>query len=111
MAERLVYTEEAAGSSPAPSTMIKRVDCKITGRVQLVLFRDSSRRQAVKLRLTGFVKNERDGSVHTIAEGEEENLFKFVEYLKKGPPLARVDSVEVKWGESTNEFSKFKIEY
>lgn len=91
--------------------MQKRVECRVTGRVQMVLYRDFTRRQARSLGLVGFVKNNPDGSVTVIAEGEEEKLRTFIEYLKKGPLFARVNNVRVERKEATGEFSQFEIVY
>jgi len=89
----------------------KRVECKIYGRVQMVMFRDFAQRKAKKLGLAGFIKNMEDGSVFVVAEGDEEKLRKFLELLWKGSVFAKVERVEEKWGESVNEFSKFEIRY
>ncbi len=73
---------------------------KVHGRVQLVLFRDSTRRRARKLNLKGLVRNLRDGSVEILAAGPEEKINELFDWAKKGPPLASVkqyerDSVEL----------------
>jgi acylphosphatase len=88
--------------------MIMRVDIKVFGRVQGVFFRDRTNKKAKELNLTGWVENEPDGSVKIIAEGEKENLEKLIEWTRKGPLLARVDKVEVKWEEGKGEFEKFE---
>ena len=91
--------------------MQKRLECKIKGRVQLVMFRDFVKRNAVKLGIVGTVQNTRDGSVWVIAEGEEERLNKLLGLLQKGSILARVDIVKEKWVKPSGEFSSFKIVY
>ena len=90
--------------------MDKRLKLKITGRVQGVFFRQGVKRIADELGLTGWVRNEENGSVRMVAEGEEEKLQKLVEWCKKGTKYARVDNVEVEWGEARREFEKFRIE-
>lgn len=77
----------------------------------MVMFRDFTMRHARKLKITGFVRNEKDGSVFSVAEGEEENLNKLIEDLKRGNVLSRVDDVKTEWKEPTGEFSGFNIEY
>ncbi len=89
--------------------MQKRLECFIFGRVQLVMFRDFTQRQARALGLTGTVKNLKAGSVLVVAEGEEDKLDQLLAYLKNGPILAKVERVEEKWLEATSEFSDFKI--
>lgn len=91
--------------------MKKRVECKITGRVQMVMFRDFTKRAARRLGLTGFVKNNSDGSVVVVAEGEEDRLRAFLKKLEKGPLLARVDRVDAAWKEVTGDFLDFQIVY
>lgn len=88
-----------------------RIMCKVTGRVQLVMFRDFAQRKARKLGLGGFVKNETDGSVTVVAEGSHELLERYIAYLHKGSLLSHVENVGVSWHEATREFTDFKIHY
>ncbi len=90
---------------------LKRVEIKVFGRVQGVFFRDEAYRRAKKLELYGWVKNEKDGSVKIVVEGLEDNLKKLIEWSKRGPLLARVDKIEVKWKKGTGEFKNFEITY
>ncbi len=91
--------------------MAKRLKCQITGRVQLVMFRDFTMRKARCLGLVGTVQNIKDGSVEVIAEGKEEKLKQFLVLLNKGSLLSRVGNVESSWEEATDKFSKFSIVY
>ena len=65
----------------------------IRGRVQGVFFRDSNRRVAESLGITGHSINLSDGDVEVLACGEEASLEQLGEWLKEGPPHARVDDV------------------
>lgn len=67
----------------------------IAGRVQGVWFRNSTKRQALKLGLCGWVKNMADGRVELKAFGTPENLKQLETWLHKGPPLAKVTSVHI----------------
>jgi acylphosphatase len=67
---------------------------RITGRVQGVFFRDSTRQQACKLGLTGNARNMPDGSVEVVACGSEDALLRLEDWLQSGPPMASVASVE-----------------
>ncbi|HEX2138129.1 MAG TPA: acylphosphatase [Woeseiaceae bacterium] len=67
---------------------------RITGRVQGVFFRDSTRKVAQKLELTGYARNVPDGSVEVLACGPAEALEQLAEWLSSGPPSARVENVE-----------------
>jgi acylphosphatase len=84
---------------------VKRIEIRVFGFVQGVGFRAYTRRRALELNLKGFAKNERDGSVYIVAEGEEGNLMKLLGAVKKGP--GRVESVEYKITEATGEFKEF----
>lgn len=67
---------------------------RVTGRVQGVFFRASTRQQAERLGLTGHAHNLRDGSVEVLACGPEAGLDALEAWLRQGPPHARVDGVE-----------------
>jgi acylphosphatase len=89
--------------------MQKRIECKITGRVQGVFYRDFTNLNARELGLTGTVRNMRDGSVFVIAEGEIEDLQKFLVLLEKGTPHSKVEKIETKWSPFTGEFADFQV--
>jgi acylphosphatase len=90
---------------------MKRLHLKIYGKVQGVYFRSSAQGRARKLGLSGWVKNMPDGTVETIAEGEEENLNEYLQWCKNGPSSAWVEEVKKKWEEPTGEFKGFNIIY
>lgn len=89
--------------------MKKRLEARVFGRVQLVMFRDFVQRNASQLSLTGCVWNEQDGSVRVIAEGEETSLLQLIKKLHRGSVLSRVESVEVEWKESSDGYEDFRI--
>ncbi|MEM9303245.1 MAG: acylphosphatase [Pseudomonadota bacterium] len=66
----------------------------VSGRVQGVFFRASTRQQAERLALRGHAINLDDGRVEVIAAGLSEDLNRLEVWLWKGPPAARVDAVE-----------------
>ncbi len=71
----------------------ERLDASVRGRVQGVGFRYFVLREAEYLELDGFVANERDGSVHVVAEGPGEALEELLARLKEGPPASIVERV------------------
>lgn len=73
-------------------------------------FRYSSRREAKRLGLVGWVRNLPDGEVELLAEGEASALAAFREWLDEGPPGAWVRRVEVERRAPTGLFSDFSIE-
>jgi acylphosphatase len=91
--------------------MNKRLHLIIHGRVQMVAFRYSTRRKAHSLGITGWVRNNSDGTVEAIFESSEEKLKEILEYCHKGPLFAKVTNLEEKWEEYKNEFDKFEIRY
>lgn len=70
-----------------------RFRARISGRVQRVFFRISTRNEAKRLGLAGFVRNESDGSVTLEVEGKREAVERLLSFVAHGPPLARVDEV------------------
>jgi len=83
----------------------------IEGRVQGVWFRDSTRNEATRLNLTGWVKNRFDGSVELVAEGSQEEVKKLIEWCHHGPPGARVTMVHEIKEDYTGNFDSFRISY
>ena len=67
----------------------------VRGRVQGVYFRASTAERADALSVSGFARNQRDGSVLVHATGTREALDELVAWLHHGPPMAHVESVEV----------------
>lgn len=86
-----------------------RVHLIVSGKVQGVWFRESTRLKAVELVVKGWVKNRPDGTVEIVAEGMEPNLKKFVEWCHEGPPKAVVSSVSETVQEFKGEFDSFNI--
>lgn len=69
----------------------------ISGKVQGVFFRDSTRKKAEELNLTGWVQNLPNAQVELLACGDADSMTQFIEWLWQGPPLACV--TEVDWTE------------
>lgn len=65
----------------------------VTGRVQGVFFRASTRDRALQLGISGYAKNRPDGSVEVVASGTAEALNELDGWLHHGPPAARVEAV------------------
>ena len=77
----------------------------IRGRVQGVGFRDAMITEAIKLGVTGWVRNRHDGSVEAAVSGTEEQLSAIVDWAHRGPPAAHVLRVDVTADEG--EFRSF----
>ena len=66
----------------------------VSGKVQGVFFRASTREQAQRLGLRGHARNRADGSVEVVAAGTDDAIESLARWLQHGPPHARVDRVE-----------------
>ena len=78
---------------------------RIHGRVQGVWFRESMRLEAERLNVAGWVRNTADGAVEAVIQGPAEAVETLIEWARSGPPLARVDRVEV--NEAQGQYSGF----
>lgn len=89
--------------------MKKRAHVNVFGRVQGVYFRQETMRRADGFGLTGWVRNNPDGSVEAVFEGEEKAVGEMVAWCGRGSGSARVERVETSWESPTGEFSRFEI--
>ena len=89
-----------------------QITIKITGQVQGVFFRQSTKDQADALGITGWVKNEPDGSVMTSIEGEQAQLDALLAWAQHGPANAGAAAVQViSQKHCTNPCETFTILY
>ncbi|MCX6818587.1 MAG: acylphosphatase [Candidatus Aenigmarchaeota archaeon] len=88
---------------------MKRCHILVSGLVQGVFFRDFTRKNALELKLTGWVRNTQDNRVEVFAEGEENKIKELIKRLWQGPPAAKVSNVSVEWQEPKKEFISFSI--
>jgi acylphosphatase len=68
----------------------------VSGRVQGVFFRDTTLRRAEALGVSGWVRNQADGSVEVVAEGPPAAVEALLDYCREGPPRAMVERVDVR---------------
>ncbi len=85
----------------------KTLHLVIHGRVQGVFFRDSMRREAQHLAVSGWVRNRMDGAVEALVQGDAAAVDAIVRWANRGPQMASVERVEIEAGEG--EFSNFEI--
>jgi len=88
-----------------------RAHILVSGRVQGVFFRENTQRKAKKLGINGWIKNLSDGKVEAVFEGDKKSVGKIIEWVKNGPILARVESIDIEWQEYFGEFTDFEIRY
>lgn len=86
-------------------------EISIKGRVQGVGFRQFVKDKANDFDISGWVKNMPDGSVFVKAEGDEKDMEPFLDYLKGGPSMGRVDNLSKDRIDSPAGFSEFGIRY
>lgn len=83
----------------------------IQGHVQGVFFRAFVKKEAEKRNITGWVKNEKDGSVGIIAQGAKAAVEDLIRCCKQGPPSAVIEYLEVEWRTSFQKrYATFEVE-
>jgi acylphosphatase len=86
----------------------QRAHVVIRGQVQGVFFRAEARDRAASLGLGGWVRNNPDGTVEAVFEGERERVESMVDWCRRGPALAHVEAVAVAWEEPQGD-SRFAV--
>ena len=88
---------------------MESIRIRVFGRVQGVYYRASTQQKAKELGLTGWVRNCSDGTVEVLAQGKRTDLNALMRWCEDGPPLARVQKVNVHWNEQNEEHTDFRI--
>ncbi|MBS7625513.1 acylphosphatase [Candidatus Bathyarchaeota archaeon] len=88
-----------------------RAHIYVSGHVQGVFFRHETRKHALRLGVSGWIRNLPDGRVEAIFEGEKDAVDDILDFCRRGPPGAIVKDVEVQWAPWTGEFQGFRIIY
>jgi acylphosphatase len=86
-----------------------RTHLVIRGLVQGVSYRASARAEALRLQLTGWVRNLPNGDVEAVAEGERSRVEQFITWCRRGPDEAQVESVTQENAPATGEYSTFAV--
>jgi len=93
-----------------PNSEIVRAHVWVKGRVQGVGFRAHVEYQAQRIGgVTGWVRNVGNDTVEAVAEGERAQVEQFIEMMKAGPRMSRVDESTVEWEDVTGEFKEFGV--
>jgi acylphosphatase len=90
-------------------TNLTRAHIYVKGRVQGVGFRAHVEYHAQQIGVTGWVRNVGYDTVESVAEGNREKVERFIEAMKQGPSMSRVDESTVAWEETTREFREFEV--
>jgi acylphosphatase len=87
----------------------ERAHVRISGQVQGVFFRDSTRQKAVELNLTGWVRNLPDGRVEAVFEGPSERVREILRWCEEGPRHATVEEVDADIEDASGDLSGFEV--
>ena len=89
---------------------MKSVQIIISGHVQGVFFRESTKRKANELGLVGYVENLDNGNVEVVAQGDEDKLNELIKFIKKNPGKSKVENIKIT-DKTTENFKTFEIRY
>jgi len=92
-----------------PAMEHKQAHLLVHGHVQGVWFRESTRQEATRLGVTGWVRNLPEGAVEIVAVGEDDRLARLITWAHRGPQAARVDRVELVWQSPPGMFATFEV--
>ena len=90
---------------------MERLHAVVRGDVQGVGFRYFVQRRADQLGLRGWVRNNDDGTVEVVAEGERPDLEQLKRALDEGPRMAQVDRVDAQWSAATGGLDRFDLAF
>ena len=91
--------------------MITNVHVLISGRVQGVWFRASTKQKADQLGLKGWVRNTNDGCLEAVFQGNDKQVSEMINWCHQGPPLAKIEKVNVTKKQSMDTFKDFSIKH
>ncbi len=92
-------------------SLMKQLQLILSGRVQHVGYRNFVLRGVQKIpEVTGYVRNNSEGTLEVLLEGDEKILQKIIDYVEQGPPSADIEDVKESWKEITKrEFTQFEM--
>jgi len=88
-----------------------RVHLIVSGRVQGGCFRAETQQAASRFGVGGWVRNKRNGTVEAVAEGAADDVTSLINWCKSGPPISRVEKVDVTRQDYRGEYGRFSIRY
>jgi acylphosphatase len=83
----------------------------VSGRVQGVFFRASTREVAMRWGVRGFVRNLPGRSVEAVLQGERAAVEKVIAFMREGPPGAQVTEIRVEWRPRSAEYGGFDVRH
>lgn len=91
-----------------PASRARQLVALAKGRVQGVGYRAFCADEAMRMGVAGYARNLPDGRVEVLAEGDESTLRQFIDRLREGPGMSRVDDVAFRWEEPTGGYPGFE---
>ena len=88
---------------------LERAHVRVSGQVQGVFFRDSTREKAEQMGLAGWVKNLPDGQVEAVFEGPSEGVREMVRWCEEGPSHASVENVDADFESASGDLEGFEV--
>ena len=88
---------------------LERAHVRVSGQVQGVFFRDSTRRKAEELGLAGWVKNLPDGKVEAVFEGPSQSVREMIRWCEEGPRHASVENVDTDFENTGGDLEGFEV--
>ena len=88
---------------------MERAHVMVSGQVQGVFFRDSTRQKAQELGLAGWVKNTPEGRVEALFEGPSDRVREMVRWCEEGPQQASVEDVDTDFESATGDLEGFEV--
>jgi len=88
---------------------LQRAHVRVSGQVQGVFFRDSTRQKAEELGLAGWVRNMPDGQVEALFEGPTEKVREMVTWCEEGPQRASVENVDTNFENAGGDLEGFEV--
>lgn len=89
----------------------RSIEITVTGKVVGVDFRNWAQREATRLGLGGWVRNNSDQTVTIAAEGPTDSIDSFIELVRRGPDIATVEGIDVREGQESHGYAGFQVEY
>ncbi|CAN5618217.1 acylphosphatase [soil metagenome] len=88
---------------------MRQVRLVVSGKVQGVFYRKFTRQMAMSLNVSGYVQNQKDGSVFVKACGAADQIQKLIDWCSKGPAAAIISKIDIEELPVTNEFFTFEV--
>ncbi len=90
---------------------LQELYARVQGYVQGVGFRQFVVHQATRLGLRGYTRNETNGDVEVVAQGDRSALERLCSFLRQGPSASEVSEVQITWRSPSEQFHGFHVRW